>query len=412
MEPIPPACAARAATVAALPGLIAFWDFREDDGGPWWSRRDPATAERSYPMRLRRIGDPRAYDPRDWPVRDGRGALQLSAGGPFGRALACDQGHVYGEVARADFDGGALDLRGRRPFTLLAWARFTGARHLVAGIWDEGGWDRYGGRRQVALFGGLFGSRGVIAHISATGAASFPQSSVPGAQYARIKAIDGGAFADGQWVCLGMTWDPASGLLTAYQDGVATPRDYRDEVAAAVFGVDAPQPVNPIVFRHPVYGPRGFLVKFNGYGREGGVAEHRLQVDLDAGTIAYDRTPVVADGTWQVRCALERDGAELPGSAAVAAAEPGRTATAHGLAQARSGDVLLAGLWRQEDGGWRQVGATVRRSLRDGAPFTVGRALGLGAEEVAHGSQLQLGGVAAVARVLVAAELRAIAFAP
>ena len=56
----------------------------------------------------------------------------------------------------------------------MAWVKFVGKRHLVAGIWDEGGWDKDGGRRPIALFGGLFGSKGVIGHISATGAASYP----------------------------------------------------------------------------------------------------------------------------------------------------------------------------------------------------------------------------------------------
>lgn len=98
-----------------------------------------------------------------------------------------------------------------------------GKRHLVAGIWDEGGWDKYGGRRQIALFGGLFGSKGIIGHISATGASSYPQSTASGSQYARCRAIDGRAFENGEWVAMAMTFDPSTKTVTVYCDGEATP---------------------------------------------------------------------------------------------------------------------------------------------------------------------------------------------
>jgi hypothetical protein len=99
--------------------------------------------------------------------------VRTDASGPFGHALYFNQGYIYAESPRAGFDNGPLDLSGERPFTLTAWMKFTGARHMVAGIWDEGGWDKYRGRRQAALFGGLFGRNGITAHISASGAAVF-----------------------------------------------------------------------------------------------------------------------------------------------------------------------------------------------------------------------------------------------
>ena len=117
---------------------------------------------------------------------------------------------------------------GRRPFTLIAWTKFVGKRHLVAGIWDEGGWDKYGGRRQIALFGGLFGSKSVIGHISATGASSYPQSTISGSQYARCRAIDGQGFANDQWVALAMTFEPDRDEVVVYTNGTATPTNTTD----------------------------------------------------------------------------------------------------------------------------------------------------------------------------------------
>ena len=53
----------------------------------------------------------------------------------------------------------------------------------------------------------------------------------------------------------------------------------------------------------------------------------------------------------------------------------------------------------------------MRREIRQGAPFTFGRALGLGAETIEHGSQLYLDGVAVFNRVLTEAELADLSFA-
>ena len=152
---------------------------------------DDAVVERGYPVALRRIGDPKSYTPSDWPYADEASRLPFDASGPFGYAVRFNQGYIFAEVPRSELDKTPLDVHGRQPFTLIAWVKFIGRRHLVAGIWDEGGWDKYGGRRQIALFGGLFGSKGTIGHISATGASSYPQSTISGSQYARCRAIDG-----------------------------------------------------------------------------------------------------------------------------------------------------------------------------------------------------------------------------
>jgi len=80
-----------------------------------------------------------------------------------------------------------------------------------------------------------------------------------------------------------------------------------------------------------------------------------------------------------------------------------------GLSTAKYGDTVAATSW---DADGKQIGTEVTRTLTEGAPFTFGRALGLGAEEKSHGSQLQISGVAVFNRVLSDAEMKALSFAP
>lgn len=400
--------------VAATPGLIAFWDFQRSDGqGRWISRFDAKVVDRAYPVVLRRIGDPKAYAPAQWTYSDEGSRLEISDEGPFGKAVRFNQGFIFAEVPRVEFDRTPLDLNGRRPFTLLAWTRFTGKRHLVAGIWDEGGWDKYGGRRQVALFGGLFGSQGVIAHLSSTGAASFPQSQAKGAQYARMKAMDGASFTNDRWVCMGMSYDGTRGEVSAYLNGVRTPKNYADDVIKDVFGTRAAEPVNPAAFALPIFAPRAFLLKFNGYSLAAdGVSEHRLHVDLDGRRLAYGRSASAGGklGRFQVRFEVRRGTtAVMPPIAWEVATDAERELPP--TLDAKAGDVVAASLWMMPTtGDWQRVGTEVSRTLGEGAPFTFGRALGLGAEELAHGSQLKLGGVAVFNRVLSEQELAALSF--
>jgi len=404
------------ATVARTKGLIAFWDFIAMKNGTWTSHHDPQVIDHGYPVVLRRIGDAKAYQPEGWPYDDAESRLEIRDGGPFGKAVRFNQGHIFAEVPRAAFDGTPLDLNGRHSFTLLAWTRFVGKRHLVAGVWDEGGWDRYGGRRQYALFGGLFGSQGVIAHLSATGAASFPQSAVNGAQYARIKAIDARAFPNDRWVCMGMTYDADHNEVRAWLDGVCTPRSFADPVMQDVTGAKGAEPVNPAPFAWPVFGPRKFLMKFNGYrrGDGDGIGEHAVHIDLDQGQLRYGRiaTPTAGKKTVQIRIEIRRDGHALSDRPITWDVDGDATTEVKGLAGARIGDVVCASLWQTTTAGMQMVGTEVTRTLSEGAPFTFGRALGLGAEERAHGSQLHLSGVAVFNRVLSAAEMQSLSFAP
>lgn len=403
----------RISQVAATKGLVAFWDFSLMKDGTWTSHHDKTVVDQGYPVHLRRIGDPQSYASKDWPYEDEASRLIFDSSGPFGHAVRFNKGYIFAEVSRAAFDRSPLDIHGRQPFTLIAWVKFIGKRHLVAGIWDEGGWDKYGGRRQIALFGGLFGSQGVIAHISTTGAASYPQSTIPGSQYARMRAIDGHNFENGQWVAMAMTFDPVKEQVVAYCDGVATPSKITDPVAQDVFKYRKPVSSNPFAFPWPIYSPRSFVLKYNGYSAASGVHEHWLQVDTEKRMVRYgcdSRDDATVHGKYRVQFDVRRDGKSLLSKPITF---PAKDKTAVPLPQAlkiQPGDEIVASLHVEENGGWRPIGTEIHYPIREGAPFTFGRALGLGKEPVDHGTQLFIDGVAVFNRVLTDRELRELNF--
>lgn len=405
----------RVAQVAGTKGLIAFWEFSRTEGGRWTSHYDQEVVDRGYPVVLRRIGDPKPYTPGNWPYEDEPSKLVYDASGPFGRAVRFNKGYVFAEVPRAAFDRSPLDLHGRRPFTLIAWVKFIGQRHLVAGIWDEGGWDKYGGRRQIALFGGLFGSQGVIAHISSTGAASYPQSNAPGSQYARCRAIDGRRFENGQWVAMAMTFEPGRDEVVAWLDGVATPTRITDPVAQSVFHHPRPVASNPFSFPWPVYSPRSFILKFNGYdAKSSGVSEHWLHVDTEKPTVTYGRLAGQAHKVapeFRVRFDLKRGGKSILAEPMTIRADDKAGVALPATISIAPGDEIATSLESRCEGKWQRVGSEIRYLIRDGAPFTFGRALGLGTEPVDHGTQLFIDGVAVFNRVLSEKELRKLSFA-
>ncbi len=404
----------RVAQVAGTEGLVAFWDFRLMKDGRWTAYHDPKVVDRGYPVVLRRIGDPKSYTPGEWPYADDASELRYDASGPFGRAVRMNKGYIFAEVPRSEFDRSPLDVHGRQPFTLVAWVQFIGARHLIAGIWDEGGWDKYRGRRQIALFGGLFGSRGVIGHISTTGASSYPQSTVPGSQYARVRAIDGQDFDNHQWVAVAMTFEPEHDRVTVYCNGTATPVERTDPVAQDVFRHAEPVAANPFHFPWPIYSPRALVLKYNGYNAAtAGVYEHWLQVDTERGTVAYGRSSPEPDkvrDAFRVAFDVQRDGAGLLPAPLVFAAEDGKGAALPDGVEVRVGDEIVTSLEVRAGDAWERVGTEIRYPLRDGAPFTFGRALGLGTEPIDHGTQLLLDGAAVFNRVLTAEELKELSF--
>ncbi|MDY0167563.1 MAG: hypothetical protein RBS80_13535 [Thermoguttaceae bacterium] len=404
----------RVAQVAETKGLVAFWDFRLAEDGRWTSYYDPGVVDRGYKVVLRRIGDPKPYSPDQWPYADEASELRYDGSGPFGRAVRMNKGYIFAEVPRSEFDGSPLDVHGRQPFTLIAWVQFIGARHLVAGIWDEGGWHKYRGRRQIALFGGLFGSRGVIGHVSTTGASSYPQSTIPGSQYARARAIDGRNFDNGHWVALAMTFAPDHDRVTVYCNGTATPLDKTDPVAQDVFRYPEPVAANPFHFPWPIYSPRAFVLKYNGYDVESsGVHEHWLYVDTERGVLQYarsslDSTAVRAE--YRIAFNVERDGAGLLRAPLVFAAVNQQDAALPDSVRIQVGDEIVTSLEVREGDAWKRVGTEIRYPIREGAPFTFGRALGLGTEPIDHGTQLLLDGVAVFNRVLTEKELKSLSF--
>lgn len=403
-----------AARVAATPGLIAFWEFKPTDGKPWASVYDPKAVDRSFPVYLRRIGEATNHPPGEWPHTDERGKLMIANEGPFGSAVRFNKGFIFGEVPRSSFDRSPLDISGKQPFTLVSWVKFSGARHLVAGVWDEGGWERYGGRRQFALFGGLFGSKGVIAHVSATGAASYPQSKVAGAQYARLKAMDGRNFENNQWVCMAMAYDPAKREVSAFLNGVQTPFSYGDPVIQDVFGHKKKEPLNPVAFEWPLFSPRAFTLKYNGYNLPaGGVAEHWIYIDTEQRRVTYGRNapdPAKVKDKFRVRFDLQREKKSLLPAPLEFDAEAGQGVALPETLKALPGDEVVTSISLSNGAEWTRVGTEIRYVLREGAPFTFGRALGLGSEELDHGSELWLSGVAVFNRPLTAEELKGLSF--
>lgn len=403
----------RVKRVAETKGLIAFWDFSLMQDGKWTSYHDDGVVKHGFPVVLRRIGDTKSYKPEEWPHTDEESKLMYDSSGPFGHAVRFNQGYIFAEVPRSEFDQSPLDIHGKQPFTLIAWVKFVGKRHLVAGIWDEGGWDKYGGRRQIALFGGLFGSKGVIGHISATGASSYPQSTISGSQYARCRAIDGRGFDNGQWVAMAMTFDPVNEAVMVYCDGVATPTQITDPVAQDVFGYDEPVSSNPYHFPWPIYSPRSFVIKFHGYDvQSSGVYEHWLRVDTEKATVRYNRSgPNAADKTdYRVTVDVKRANTSILRAPITFQAADTNLVELPVKAKMQPGDEIIASLEFRKSDDWQRVGKEIHYRLREGAPFTFGRALGLGDEPIDHGTQLYIDGVAVINRVLKPAELKELAF--
>lgn len=400
---------AAAQQVLTTPGLVALWTFEQKQDRPWFARSSDNNAQQ-YPMYLRQIGDEQSYTPATWPYDDDQARLRFDHSGPFGSAVYCNRGYIYGCVERAAFDNSALDLHGTQPFTMLAWVKFTGQRHLVAGIWDEGGWDRYGGRRQAALFAGLMGQDGVIGHISATGAASYPQSQANGAQFARCRAIDGATLPNDEWAAMAMVFDPQQQQVRCYLNGGMTPLDLSDPVENDVYQFATQESANPYRFTYPIYAPQSFVVKFNGYSAADGdgVHEHRLLLNFPEKKIGYACDPV--SGTMpppaQISIDLLRQGSSLlPEPLCIDSSKSDSVAVPAEL-QIQTGDEIRATLQVQHNNNWQQVGETISITLQDGAPFTIGRALGLGSEERDHGSQIYIDGVAVFDRLLSQSELQ------
>ena len=100
---------------------------------------------------------------------------------------------------------------------------------------------------------------------------------------------------------MAMTFDPTTEMVTVYCNGVATPTRITDPVAKDVFKPEEPIASNPYHFPWPIYSPRSFVIKFNGYDvSSSGVYEHWLRVDAEKATVVYDRSgPRAKDDTTE-----------------------------------------------------------------------------------------------------------------
>ena len=393
-----------------LDGLIAFWDFEYSEDDLWFSKG----TEQKYPIFLKQIGDTMAYSVANWPHQDSLSAIKIDQTGPLGNGVRFNKGYIYGSVPRKYFHGELLDLHGRTPFTMVAWIKFIGQRHLVAGIWDEGGWLKYEGRRQVALFGGLFNQKGVIAHVSSTGAASYPQSEVNGSQYARIRAIDSMPFSNNEWVAMAMTFDPARQLVSAYLNGELSSYLLADPITQDVFPNHVDTLANPLPFRSAIFSPTSFYIKYNGYNfDEDGINEHRLWVDLDSKFLIFEAegsSEILSSEKFRIKFDVRRNANSLLSTPLVEGVNNGLKFNLRMADEIAVGDSITTSLEKLNNSAWTQIGTKIIKVVAEGAPFTFGRALGLASEEIEHGSQIYFDGVAVYDRVLTEQELKAISF--
>jgi hypothetical protein len=140
---------------------------------------------------------------------------------------------------------------------------------------------------------------------------------------------------------------------------------------------------------------------------------HWLHVDTEAGTVIYDRNcPATAtvQRDYRLRFDVARNGKSLLPEPMIATATAKTTLRLPDMVKMQPGDEVVTSLQVQDGDAWSQVGSETHYRLREGAPFTFGRALGLGTEPVAHGTQLYLDGVAIFNRVLNHEELRGLSF--
>ncbi len=259
----------------------------------------------------------------------------------------------------------------------------------------------------------MFNQPGVIAHVSATGAASYPQSEIDGAQYARLRAIDGQAFENHHWIAMATTYDPQDNEVKAYLNGEMTPLKVTDPVLQDIFQYDDTLSANPFRFDQAICSPRSFVIKFNGYSyQEKAIVEHRIRVDLEHSMLIYqqDYATINPSKRFRIHVDILRDHQSMLPSPLIQEVTHQDTLILPATLSVDNGDKIKTHLEVWKDRTWHVMGSPVVREITEGAPFTFGRALGLGTEDVDHGSQLYLDGVAVFNRILTEAELQKLSF--
>ncbi len=171
--------------VLAKPGLVAFWDFRDEPGG---ARRSLGKA----PLALQEM----------------KGPIARVDDGPFGHALQLKAGQWL-RIPRAEL--GPLDLHGKQAqVSVIAWLKRERKESWqgIAGVWDESR-----GKRQYCLFvnGGKRTDARTMArepckdlfqgHVSDVGGAT------TGEDFCITYATSGTKVPFEGWQCLAMTYD-------------------------------------------------------------------------------------------------------------------------------------------------------------------------------------------------------------
>lgn len=400
--------------VSEKEGLIAFWNFDKlNNSGVFTAYSNiEAISENPFPLYLRSRKKPNEmYSTKTWPYE----SVFQDSTGPFGNAIKIDRGYTYATCVRSDFENTPLNIYGKQPFTLITWIKFFGtSRHHIVGIWEEGENNenkRYNGKRQFALFWLNKFPNKVFGHISATGAASFPQSNASGSIYARIRAVNGTQLENGKWYAIALTYDGEK--ATCFVNGDATNYYYEDgveNVEEDVYG-DAFNPLtNPKDFTWGVYEPRNFIVKFNGYSiKTGSFYEQFVCVDLlnenPSITYGFKAPDSLSHGSnYHVSYHFERNGDTITGSSGsfkISYDGNGRSSINSSL-KIQAGDILNVSLFN----GDKRVGTEIKRTIEDGAPFS----LGWIQSKIVNGNQGYYDGVAVFNRVLNEKEIHELSF--
>lgn len=243
-EPSAEECRRRVDLVTGIPGLAAFWDFVERDGGPTgdghFLARTAVAGERRYPLMPWNIS--RAY----WNEGDEAtmADFPLLGRGPFGQAVQFRDPRRIDDlpvlmVPRKLMHDTPLDVKGPgKSVSMVVWMVYQGGDHAIGGIWHEGtdtkptgapAVVRVRGQRQYGMFAGLGANLGASsAHVSENGLASFGDRyarhlAVTPEKMAAVKGPDADGRNDTDWSTVGFVYDNDTKTVTAYLDGRATP---------------------------------------------------------------------------------------------------------------------------------------------------------------------------------------------
>lgn len=201
--------------------LIAFWDFREEEGQ---TRK--------------------AFGRGDYPLQEMNGTLPRVNDGPLSGFSVKFDGKSFLSLAHSKT--GDLNIFGNnREITVIAWIKWTGKQTgFVGGMWNE---YQDGGKRQYGLFISLpyyNGKNQVCGHISQTGKPTppFPYSIDYSASKQEVHP--------NEWICAAFTYDGK--YIKSYVNGVFEKRE--PELINNTIGFDG-YPQGLIQTKNPYYFP-------------------------------------------------------------------------------------------------------------------------------------------------------------